>query len=56
VNPDKLAAAGRADGEPVGDNATAAGRATNRRIELVLEPDLSELPDLSDALKIASTR
>jgi chemotaxis protein MotB len=52
--PARLAAAGRADTEPVGDNTIARGRAMNRRIELVLEPDLAELPDLSPALRIAA--
>ncbi len=33
---DRLRAEGRADGEPVDDNATPAGRAKNRRVEIVL--------------------
>lgn len=54
VSPEKLAASGRADTEPVGDNATEQGRTLNRRVEFVLEPDLSELPDLSPALTSVS--
>jgi chemotaxis protein MotB len=50
VAPEKLAAAGRAENEPAGDNATAAGRSANRRIELVLEADLAEVVELGAAL------
>ena len=32
----RLSAEGRADAEPIADNATREGRATNRRIEVVL--------------------
>lgn len=35
-NPDRLRAEGRSDKEPIADNATAEGRAANRRIEIVL--------------------
>jgi type VI secretion system protein ImpK len=35
-DPARLSAEGRADREPVADNATAEGRAENRRIEIVL--------------------
>jgi type VI secretion system protein ImpK len=35
-----IAAEGRADSEPVGDNATKAGRAENRRIEIKIEKKL----------------
>lgn len=43
----KLSAAGAADTAPVAANDTAEGRAQNRRIEIVLLPNLDELPDLS---------
>lgn len=36
VKPERLSAEGRADTEPVADNATAEGRARNRRVEITL--------------------
>jgi type VI secretion system protein ImpK len=36
IKPERLRAEGRADSEPVGDNATPAGRAANRRVEITL--------------------
>jgi len=36
VKPERLRAEGRADGEPVVDNSTPAGRAQNRRVEITL--------------------
>ena len=38
VDPDRLAAVGRGEHVPVADNATAKGRAANRRIEIVVSP------------------
>ncbi len=44
VVPGMLSAAAFADTRPAGSNATEEGRAANRRIEIVVIPDLSELP------------
>lgn len=44
---DHLSAAGYSDTQPIDTNDTDEGRAHNRRIEIVLVPNLDELPDLS---------
>jgi chemotaxis protein MotB len=43
----RISAAGHADTAPVASNDTPEGRAQNRRIEIILLPNLDELPDLS---------
>ncbi|MEM6956700.1 MAG: OmpA family protein [Myxococcota bacterium] len=43
----RISAAGYADTQPVASNDDDEGRAQNRRIEIVLVPNLDELPDLS---------
>ena len=47
VDPARVSAAGYADSQPVASNADPDGRKQNRRIEIVLQPNLDELPDLS---------
>lgn len=47
MSADRISAAGYADTQPVASNSSAEGRAQNRRIEIVLMPNLDELPDLS---------
>lgn len=49
VNPTNLSAAGHGEFDPVASNDGAGGRKKNRRIELILLPDLSELTPLADA-------
>ncbi len=44
MSADQISAATFADTRPVEVNSTAKGKAKNRRIEVVLLPDLSELP------------
>lgn len=46
-DPKNLAAAGYGEFDPVSPNDTEEGRQLNRRIEIVLVPDLSELPNLT---------
>jgi len=43
VKPENLAAAGHGEFDPVSDNKSANGRRRNRRIELILVPDLTSL-------------
>lgn len=47
VPANRISAAGHADTLPVASNDTPEGRAQNRRIEIVLLPNLDELPDLT---------
>ncbi len=51
MNPRQLGAAGYADFDPAADNATPDGQKQNRRIEIVVEPNLSELPNLDNISK-----
>jgi chemotaxis protein MotB len=45
--PKNLAAAGYGEFDPVADNANEQGREQNRRIEIILVPNLEELPSLT---------
>ena len=44
MNPAHLSAAGYSEYEPARENSTEAGRRENRRIEIVLLPNLAEIP------------
>jgi chemotaxis protein MotB len=46
VDPKHLGAAGFSEYDPVGDNTTEPGRKSNRRIEIVLMPNIEELPPI----------
>lgn len=46
VNPSRLTAGGRGEYNPIGDNTTDAGRARNRRTEIIITPKLDEFMDL----------
>ena len=46
VDPRHLGAAGFSEHDPVGDNSVEDGRRTNRRIEIVLMPNIEELPKI----------
>jgi chemotaxis protein MotB len=47
MNPSRLSAAGYSEHQPVASNGKEAGRQENRRIEIVLQPNLAELPNLN---------
>ena len=46
IDPTKITAAGRSKYIPVASNKTKAGKAKNRRIEIIIEPDLGEIQDM----------
>ena len=46
VDPKNIIAAGRGEFLPIADNGSADGRKKNRRIEIILTPDLDKLLDL----------
>lgn len=50
LDPRRLHAAGYGDTDPVVDNGTDEGRQANRRVELVLMPDVEEMLDLRTLL------
>jgi len=51
MKPESLAAAGYGEFDPVDPNDTPANRALNRRIEIVLQPNIAELPEMPGAAK-----
>ena len=48
MNPKSLSAAGYSEFDPVVPNDTPANKAQNRRIEIVLQPNLADLPPLDN--------
>jgi chemotaxis protein MotB len=48
INPKRLTAAGNSKFRPVADNSTEEGREKNRRIQIVMDPDLSRIWDLME--------
>ena len=48
LNPLQLTAAGRSEFVPIASNETKEGRRSNRRIEMILSPNLDDLFDLLD--------
>jgi chemotaxis protein MotB len=46
VNPSRLLAGGRSKYNPIASNDTKEGRASNRRIQIILNPDLTKLWDM----------
>jgi chemotaxis protein MotB len=55
VDPTRVTASGRSKYEPVDTNATAEGRARNRRTEIILSPKLEELMRLLEQPPAADT-
>jgi chemotaxis protein MotB len=51
LNPSNWSAAGYADTDPVAPNESDDGRAKNRRVELVVQPDVSEMLNLQTLAK-----
>ncbi|GGH67712.1 MAG: cell envelope biogenesis protein OmpA [Bacteroidetes bacterium] len=51
IAPQRITAAGRGEYLPLASNETAEGKAKNRRIEVILTPDLSELMELVGSMK-----
>ncbi|MEN9569035.1 MAG: hypothetical protein RL172_266 [Bacteroidota bacterium] len=48
INPARLTAAGKSKYSPIADNSTEEGREQNRRVEIVLNPNLDRLWDLME--------
>lgn len=51
--PARISAASFGDSKPAQSNATSEGRAANRRIEIVVVPDLSTLPGFDELKKVS---
>lgn len=51
---DRISAASYGDSKPAKDNETPEGKAANRRIEIVVTPDLSTLPGFDELNRVAS--
>ncbi len=54
MKPENIVAAGYGEYDPIAKNATPDGRRENRRIEIILLPDLSELPILPEDMAQAA--
>jgi chemotaxis protein MotB len=52
----RISAAGFAETKPIANNATTEGKAQNRRIEIVVVPDLSTLPGYDELKKVSENK
>lgn len=50
VSPTQMTASGRGEYSPVADNSSASGKALNRRVDIIIEPNLSEITKLLNEL------
>lgn len=53
ITPTRISGASYGEFHPVADNKTPDGRKANRRIEIVVMPDLSELPGFDELKKVS---
>src|SRR5215471_16375714 len=54
MNPANMVVAGYGEFDPIAKNSTPEGRKENRRIEIILLPDISELPQLPEDIASAA--
>jgi chemotaxis protein MotB len=54
MKPENIVTAGYGEYDPIAKNSTPEGRKENRRIEVILLPDLSELPQLPEDIASAA--
>jgi len=53
--PERISAASYGDSKPTQSNSTSEGRTANRRIEIVVVPDLSTLPGFEELQKVGGS-
>lgn len=56
MDPKRLSAAGYGQYDPVGDNTKPEGQAANRRIEIIVMPNISELPPVEPLAETDASR
>ncbi len=56
VRPNQLSAASFGEHKPAASNKTKEGKAKNRRIEIIVVPDLSELPGFEELMKLGGEK
>ena len=56
VNPSRQAAAGYSEYDPIRSNNSEPGRTENRRIEIVLLPNVEEISGLAKAADLANAK